>query len=196
MPVELSKRELRSHLKLKREEFLNSHNKESLCEQIASHLNDVLHNDVQTVASFSALSHEASPHLLQKLRPHLKWAYPKVIGESLEFYEVTDINTQMTPGALNVLEPNIELCNKVSLGDCEAVFVPGLGFDRESQRIGYGKGFYDRALSNFKGQKIGICFEIQIYNESLPTEAHDASMDFIVNEQYVMSSLKGQRKGN
>lgn len=68
--------------------------------------------------------------------------------------------------------------------DPEILLIPGLSFSPEGERLGRGKGFYDRFLENFKGIKIGLCFECQIEN-GIPTEEHDKKMDFIVTEKKI-----------
>lgn len=63
------------------------------------------------------------------------------------------------------------------------VFVPGLAFTREGQRLGRGAGFYDRFLTGrgANAVKIGICFEFQIV-DSLPSEPHDVVLDAVVTD--------------
>jgi 5-formyltetrahydrofolate cyclo-ligase len=61
------------------------------------------------------------------------------------------------------------------------LLVPGVAFSRRGQRLGRGRGFYDRYLESFKGLKIGICFEEQLV-DSLPVEPHDISVDAVVTD--------------
>ncbi len=62
------------------------------------------------------------------------------------------------------------------------LLVPGLGFTRAGDRLGRGKGFYDRYLETFEGRSVGICFEEQVFAE-LPTEEHDQQVDFVLTEK-------------
>jgi len=66
--------------------------------------------------------------------------------------------------------------NKVDL-----VIVPGVAFDRKMNRLGRGKGFYDRFLPKLKAPKLGICFDFQLLDK-IPTEETDIKMDFLVSE--------------
>ncbi len=59
-----------------------------------------------------------------------------------------------------------------------------VGFDERLNRIGYGKGFYDKYLSDYKGLKIGLAFSTQKYHH-LPTDQYDIKMDIIVTENKV-----------
>ena len=66
----------------------------------------------------------------------------------------------------------------------ELVLVPGLAFDREFYRLGYGGGYYDRFLPRLRpgALKIGVAFSFQVV-EFLPHDAHDASLDALLTEQ-------------
>ena len=64
--------------------------------------------------------------------------------------------------------------NKIDL-----FLVPGVSFDVNGNRMGFGKGYYDRYLSNLDVYKIGICFEEQI-SESIPTDKYDVKMNEII----------------
>ncbi|MBT6325167.1 MAG: 5-formyltetrahydrofolate cyclo-ligase [Bdellovibrionales bacterium] len=59
------------------------------------------------------------------------------------------------------------------------LLIPGIAFSKDGNRLGRGKGFYDRYLSKFTGIKVGLCYEVQI-KESLPTEGHDQRVDYII----------------
>lgn len=66
-----------------------------------------------------------------------------------------------------------------------AMLVPGIAFDKTGNRLGRGKGYYDRFLANKKYReltKIGVCWEMQIIEE-VPSESHDISMDWICHER-------------
>ncbi|NLK07476.1 MAG: 5-formyltetrahydrofolate cyclo-ligase [Firmicutes bacterium] len=69
----------------------------------------------------------------------------------------------------------------------DIVVVPGLAFDRQGNRIGYGAGYYDRFLSNVPNTcKIGICFHIQLM-DTLPKAAHDVPVDLVITEKEVVA---------
>lgn len=68
------------------------------------------------------------------------------------------------------------------------LLVPLLAFDARRFRLGYGKGHYDRAIAALKPRlTIGVAFHIQRV-ETLPVEAHDAALDLIVTERYVLAA--------
>ncbi|MEK6967015.1 MAG: 5-formyltetrahydrofolate cyclo-ligase [Nanoarchaeota archaeon] len=67
----------------------------------------------------------------------------------------------------------------------DVAIIPGIAFDEKGNRLGYGKGYYDRLLAGKKATKIGLAFDVQIVDE-IPSESHDVKMDFIVTETRVI----------
>lgn len=63
----------------------------------------------------------------------------------------------------------------------DLLLVPGLGFSKTGERLGRGKGFYDKYLENFSGIKLGICTSDQLLEE-IPTESHDVHMNGIITD--------------
>ena len=68
----------------------------------------------------------------------------------------------------------------------DLVLVPGLAFDRTGNRLGAGKGYYDRFLAGMKAPKIALAFAFQIV-EPVPTAPHDQRVDMIVTEDEVIT---------
>ena len=62
---------------------------------------------------------------------------------------------------------------------------PGVCFDKQLNRIGYGGGFYDRLLQAFlQVQKISVCFQVQLVDK-IPSAGHDVPVDMIITEEYL-----------
>jgi 5-formyltetrahydrofolate cyclo-ligase len=92
--------------------------------------------------------------------------------------EITSLS-DIKRGAYGIREPiNV---SEVPLSEIDAVLVPGLAFDEGGMRMGFGKGCYDRFLENYKGLKIGVCYEFQLV-DAVPFDKHDVPMDMIVTE--------------
>ncbi|MGZ3807117.1 MAG: 5-formyltetrahydrofolate cyclo-ligase, partial [Bacteriovorax sp.] len=68
------------------------------------------------------------------------------------------------------------------------ILVPGLAFTKKGERLGRGKGFYDKYLSSYRGIKIGLCFSAQL-SDLLPTEEHDVKLDYIVTEEEIINCM-------
>jgi len=106
--------------------------------------------------------------------------YPKVSGSELQFF-VVDALEELAPGRFNVMEPT-SLCG-VAPEDLDLIVLPGVAFDLDGRRLGYGKGFYDRflALTTPECVTIGLGFDLQL-QEALPEEMHDRKVCFLATE--------------
>ncbi|MDD9953552.1 MAG: 5-formyltetrahydrofolate cyclo-ligase [Candidatus Woesearchaeota archaeon] len=67
----------------------------------------------------------------------------------------------------------------------DVVLVPGVAFDKQKNRIGYGKGYYDKFLATTTAYKIGLAYQNQIV-PLLPTEDHDVPMDIVITEEGII----------
>ncbi|MEA3544041.1 MAG: 5-formyltetrahydrofolate cyclo-ligase [Thermodesulfobacteriota bacterium] len=106
--------------------------------------------------------------------------YPRVVGDQLEFIEVCAVSG-LVSGAFGVAEPVAG--KKLPVVELDLIVVPGVAFDLQGYRLGYGRGFYDRQLAGKSAATaaVGLCFESQLC-ELLPTEAHDQALDYIATE--------------
>jgi 5-formyltetrahydrofolate cyclo-ligase len=91
---------------------------------------------------------------------------------------VKDIHVEILSGKFGIREPSAS-CIAIPLDDLDLILVPGVAFNLSGHRLGRGKGFYDRLLQNFSGEKIGIAFDEQIVAE-IPAEKTDVRMDLIL----------------
>jgi small GTP-binding protein len=89
----------------------------------------------------------------------------------------------MKKGAYGILEP--KTVRKADENNIDVILVPGLAFDRNGGRMGFGKGYYDRLLESSKAVKIGLCYDFQIL-EKIPTEIHDVPMNFVITEKEIL----------
>ena len=106
----------------------------------------------------------------------------------MEFYYIQSLE-DLAPGMFGVLEPILERCRKVedfSHGFC---VVPGLSFDTQGYRLGYGKGYYDRFLSSFEGFTVGICYH-NCVRWKLPHGYFDRPVQLLVTDKYLRRSIQ------
>lgn len=75
----------------------------------------------------------------------------------------------------------------VAIKDIDLVIVPGVIFDKNLNRIGFGKGYYDKILNQLKpsAKKLAVAHEFQVL-EKIPTEEHDVKMDMIITEKSIL----------
>jgi 5-formyltetrahydrofolate cyclo-ligase len=92
--------------------------------------------------------------------------------------------TEIITGKFGVREPGAA-CAEISLDKFNLVLVPGMAFDLLGNRLGRGRGFYDRLLAGVVGIKCGVCYDGQVLPE-IPHEAHDAKVDFILTPSFLM----------
>ncbi|MDD4973698.1 MAG: 5-formyltetrahydrofolate cyclo-ligase [Bacteriovorax sp.] len=71
------------------------------------------------------------------------------------------------------------------------ILIPGLVFTERGERLGRGKGFYDKYLSQYHGIKIGICFSEQL-EDSVPTEKHDVTLDYIITDEKIINCKRAK----
>lgn len=103
--------------------------------------------------------------------------------KELTFYEIRDLAADLEPGTLGILEPIPSRTRAISVSEIDCVLVPGLAFGADNHRIGFGAGLYDRFLSTLKPgvPRIGLGFSFQKM-PSVPVEAHDIRLDFVVTD--------------
>jgi 5-formyltetrahydrofolate cyclo-ligase len=111
-------------------------------------------------------------------------AVPRVNEERrmLEIHAVCDAAREVAPGFRGIPEPNAD-CPSVPLASIDWVLVPGVAFDAEGRRMGYGGGYYDRLLPLFerRAARVAGAFEVQLVDR-VPAAPHDATIDAIVTE--------------
>ena len=111
-------------------------------------------------------------------------AFPRcdTASNTMQFY-ILEPDARLVMGAYRIPEPapNAPLCQ---LDEHTLCILPGLTFDKSGKRLGYGKGYYDRFLSNFSGLSIGVTFA-SLVAERVPTDKYDVPVDVIITEEGV-----------
>lgn len=132
----------------------------------------------QTVLLYYSLPDEVHTHdFIQKWYNRKRILLPVVVKDTLELYTYTGPD-KMTIGAYGIKEPTEGKFN--NLKDIDLAIIPGVAFDRRGNRLGRGKGYYDRLLPFLVGTyKLGICFPYQLL-ESVPTEDFDIRMNEVI----------------
>ena len=130
------------------------------------------------LALFSPLSDEVDiTSLMNRFSCRIVLPRVAVEGAEMDFYDY--VPDQMASGTYGIIEPQGgEPCR---VGDIDVMVVPGVAFTNDGARLGRGKGYYDRYMSqpDFRAYTIGVCFAHQIYDE-LPVEPHDCRIDRVI----------------
>ena len=112
---------------------------------------------------------------------------PKVVGKDMLFYEISDIS-ELSPGYYGIYEPDTD-GKEPDYSRAGFMCMPGVAFDMEYNRIGYGGGFYDRYLSGEnKFYKAALAYEYQ-FVDHIQTELSDVKPDMIVTEENIYRRL-------
>ena len=132
------------------------------------------------VLLYHSLPDELSTHLFFENSPEDKTYYPpRVNGIDLEIlpYE----RSRMHLGAFRIEEPDGD--DTVAINDIDLVIVPAVAYDRHGNRVGRGKGYYDRLLSRSRATTIGICYDFQLVDDLEPDE-FDIPVDYVVADRH------------
>ncbi len=139
------------------------------------------HPDLAIIATFSAIPGEPDLTEITTLHPDRTWVFPRVSGDSLTFHAVRNPSLDLAPGAFGIMEPLPTLAEIPAHG-IDAFLCPGLAFDPRGGRLGRGRGFYDRILSEARPDalKIGVCFPSRLVPDT-HSEPHDIHMDEVIS---------------
>lgn len=118
---------------------------------------------------------------------HRKEMYYPAVDESaggLAFFRVTDLEN-LAPGYAGILEPTSEASRLRDLNALDLIIVPGLAFDLHGGRLGYGRNYYDRCLTGFRGKRVALAYDFQIVSE-MPMGLRGQKVDWIVTEKRII----------
>ncbi len=95
-------------------------------------------------------------------------------------------------GAYDILEPRKDCIEKIAPESIDLMILPGIAFDCEGNRIGHGKGYYDRLLeNNLQAHRFGLAFELQIV-EKIPSTKYDRKVEKIITEKRIINCSTSQ----
>ncbi len=179
MNIQNSKPDLRAHIRARLEKIspaVRAVESIELCERLQAQI-----PSAHTILFFAPLPDELDvwPMLETALALGTNCALPffdaekKTYGAKL----LKNLATDISIGKFGVREPAAS-CVEIPLNQFDLVLAPGMAFDLSGNRLGRGLGFYDRILAEASGIKCGVAYDFQLL-ENIPTEAHDAKVDFI-----------------
>lgn len=184
------KSEIRKANKIKRASMEKAEVLEKSSKACAVFLKSEIYKDVKQIMLYMPLGNETdTTDIISKaFADGKKVIFPITDAETGEITPCyADENTQFTKGAFSVNEPRD--MNVADVTEVDVILVPGIAFDRSGSRIGFGKGCYDRLLTNTSAVKVGFCYEFQLCDK-IPSEEHDVKMDYIITENVTINCKK------
>lgn len=136
----------------------------------------------KSVMFFVSFNSEVHTHeMIKRALKNKTLIIPKVVHKEIEPSVIIDFDNLAAGNKFGIPEPIGEM--KIAYKNIDLVLVPGIVFDKEGHRIGYGFGYYDKFLRKVpKATKIGLAFNFQVVDK-IPREMHDVPVDFIVTEE-------------
>jgi 5-formyltetrahydrofolate cyclo-ligase len=189
MNLHEQKKQLRTELKQRRSKLSES-SRSKKSQQIIQFLHefDEFNQAKSLFCYISYLSEVETNSLISGiLEQNLALSVPKIMGETeMLAIPLTDLS-DLEPDKMGILTPESSLATSDSF---DIAITPGVGFTVRGERLGYGRGYYDRWFSKNKVKiKIGIAFEVQIVRE-LPLEETDMPLDILITEERIIDLRK------
>ncbi len=132
----------------------------------------------KTVLLYWSMNDEVYTHdVVQALAETEMVLLPVVDGDDLRIKQFRGLDNMRAGEQFGIGEPTGDDYS----GPIDVIVVPGVAFDRHCNRMGRGRGFYDRLLKTADAVKIGVAFDFQLF-DSIPTEPFDVRMNCVVSE--------------
>jgi len=133
------------------------------------------------ILMYHSLPDELSTHdFIRRWASRKHFYLPRVNGVNLDILPYDE--SRLALGSFHIEEPTGN--DITGIDDIELIVVPAVAFDRQGNRVGRGKGYYDRLLAGSKATKIGVGYDFQLIDESIDADPHDVQMDMVITESH------------
>ncbi len=140
--------------------------------------------EANRILCYISFDNEVYTHgLIKKYCKSKKIAVPYISKEDIHLSYIHGWD-ELKAGTYGILEPSV--IERAEEKEIELAIIPGIAFDRNGNRIGYGKGYFDRLLKRMNAVKIALAFDFQIV-DAIATEKHDVKMDKIITDKEVIT---------
>ena len=109
---------------------------------------------------------------------------PRIEKQSLKMHHISHID-HLHKGNFDIYQPRLDR-PVVEASTIELAIIPGLAFDKKGNRLGFGKGLYDRLLKNLKCPKIALAYDEQIAKD-IPSEDHDEKVNIVITDKQIIN---------
>ena len=140
------------------------------------------YRDCQSLYAYLSFNQEVrtNPIIERAWADGKRVAVPKVVGDEMVFIWIDSFEGLAPQGAFHILEPIED--GPVASDETALILMPGLAFDPQGHRVGYGGGYYDRFLENEPDHPlVALCYDFQLYDR-LEVEAHDVPVDLVITD--------------
>ena len=170
------KKELRKEIIYLRDNLEDRYNKSMIIKNKIMNLD--IYKNSKVIALYSSMKSEVDTKELIKESLELgkKVLLPRILNKNKMIFIEINNDTNYERNTFGVLEPiGIEEKN------IDLMIIPGVAFDKDNNRLGYGRGYYDKYLKDKDLYKIGICFHEQLV-DNIEVDEHDIKMDLIITD--------------
>ncbi|MFA5250795.1 MAG: 5-formyltetrahydrofolate cyclo-ligase [Parachlamydiales bacterium] len=180
--IQADKNTLREHFRSLRRQLLPPRREEAAQKAFKLLYSLSLPKEKPVILSFASKKEEIDLWPLNlKLLKEGRLALTKVVGKNLAAYLVTDLADLKLNPKWQILEPNPKKAVRLDLKKIRLALIPGLAFDRNGHRLGYGLGYFDRFLKQLAAAyTVGIGFKEQFSRKPLPAKSHDLQLKTIL----------------
>ncbi|GIM28549.1 5-formyltetrahydrofolate cyclo-ligase [Clostridium polyendosporum] len=153
-------------------------------------LNSEIYKQCKTIFIYISMNEEIDTKtiILKALEEGKRVCVPKIDIKNrvMKAVEIKNLSQMVETPPFGILEPpTFDL--KLDIDEIELIVVPGLAFDKNGGRVGYGGGYYDKFLFQpHKSKKIVLAYDFQVF-ESVPVEKHDVRVDYVITEKQAIN---------
>jgi len=134
--------------------------------------------EAKSILAYWSLPDEVSTHkFILKWAGKKRFILPVVVGDTLELRFFGGLNTLVTGSSFGIQEPQTE--EIADPKEIDFAIIPGVAFDLKGNRLGRGKGYYDRCLKQTDAYKVAVGFNFQILNK-VPVDSYDVPVDLVI----------------
>jgi len=132
----------------------------------------------KTILAYWSIPGEVHTHdFILKWHKSKQIVLPVIVGENLEIRLFSDTFSLSESNSFRIMEPQQgKIINPIEI---DFAIIPGIAFDGNGNRLGRGKGYYDRLLNQIKGLKVGVCFRFQLF-DSVPVVITDIPVNVVI----------------
>ena len=147
-------------------------------------------NEILLIYVSTAIEVDTFRIIRRALEDGKRVAVPRCVPDSrqMDFYYIHSTD-ELAPGMFGVLEPPANPERLYSERDGGLCIVPAFSYDWQGYRLGYGKGYYDRFLSRFEGNIVGICYS-DCVQRTLPHGRYDRPVELLVTEKFLRRTVR------